>query len=151
MRQAALLAAAMLLAGVLGASAGLYAWRAHWPLVHLPLALKPVVTLFDAPAPPVPPAPAAEPVPDSDPPKPAAPEHELVVVAPHQTLTDISKLYLGEYNAAVLAKLRELNPGLGDPDHLEVGQQIRIPVIVAGEGGTSRAGGEQQAASRNSR
>ncbi len=151
MRQAALLAAAMLLAGVLGASAGLYAWRAHWPLVHLPLALKPVVTLFDAPAPPVPPAPAAEPVPDSDPPKPAAPEHELVVVAPHQTLTDISKLYLGEYNAAVLAKLRELNPGLGDPDHLEVGQQIRIPVIAAGEGGTSRAGGEQQAASRNSR
>jgi len=132
----------------------LYAWRAQWPpLVRLPLALKPVVTLFDTPAPPVPPAPApaAEPVPDSDPPKPAAPEHELVVVAPHQTLTDIGKLYLGEYNATVLAKLRELNPGLGDPDHLEVGQQIRLPVAAAGESGTRRESGEQQAASRNSR
>jgi len=151
MRQAVLLAAAMLIAGALGASAGLYAWRAQWPLAHLPLALKPVVTLFDTPAPPVPPAPApaAEPVPDSDPPKPAAPEHELVVVAPHQTLTDISKLYLGEYNAAILAKLRELNPGLGDPDHLEVGQQIRLPVVAASESGTSRESGEQQAASRN--
>ena len=133
MRQAVLLAAAVLIAGVLGASAGLYAWRVQWPLARLPLALKPVVTLFDTPAPPAPPAPApaAEPVPDSDPPKPAAPEHELVVVAPHQTLTDISKLYLGEYNAAVLAKLRELNPGLGDPDHLEVGQQIRLPVAAS--------------------
>ena len=153
MRQAALLAAAVLIAGVLGASAGLYAWRAQWSLVRLPLALKPIVTLFDTPAPPVPPAPAppAEPVPDSNPPKPAAPEHELVVVAPHQTLTDISKLYLGEYNAAVLAKLRELNPGLGDPDHLEVGQQIRLPVAVVGEGGAGRESGEQQAAARNSR
>jgi len=151
MRQAVLLAAAMLIAGVLGASAGLYAWRVQWPLARLPLALKPVVTLFDTPAPPAPPAPApaAEPVPDSDPPKQAAPERELVVVAPHQTLTDISKLHLGEYNAAVLAKLRELNPGLGDPDHLEVGQQIRLP--AAGESGTSRESGEQQAASRDSR
>jgi nucleoid-associated protein YgaU len=153
LRQAALLAAAMLIAGVLGASAGLYAWRAQWPLARLPLALKPVVTLFDTPAPPVPPAPApaAEPVPDSDPPKPAAPEHELVVVAPHQTLTDIGKLYLGEYNAAVLAKLRELNPGLGDPNHLEVGQQIRLPAAAAGDSGKTRENGEQQAASRGSR
>ena len=116
-RQAVLLAAAMLIAGVLGASAGLYAWRVEWPLARLPLALKPVVTLFDTPAPPAPPAPApaAEPVPDSDPPKQAAPERELVVVAPHQTLTDISKLHLGEYNAAVLDKLRELNPGSATP------------------------------------
>lgn len=153
MRQAALLAAAVLIAGVLGASAGLYAWRAQWPLLRLPLAFKPAVTLSDTPVSPVPsaPAPPAEPVPDSDPPKPAAPEHELVVVAPHQTLTDIGKLYLGEYNAAVLAKLRELNPGLGDPDHLEVGQQIRLPVAAAGESSTSRESGEQQAASRNSR
>ena len=149
-RQAVLLAAAMLIAGILGVSAGLYDWRAHWPLVRLPVTFKPVSTFFDTPAPPVPPAPAAEPMPDSDSPPPVVPEHELVVVAPHQTLTDISKLYLGEYNAAVLAKLRELNPGLGDPDHLEVGQQIRLPVIVAGEGSTSRVGGEQQAASRNS-
>lgn len=54
----------------------------------------------------------------------------LVVVAPHQTLTEISKLHLGEYNAAVLVKLRELNPSL-DPNRLEVGQKIRLPVSVA--------------------
>ena len=153
LRPAALLAAAVLIAGVLGASAGLYAWRAQWSLVRLPLAFQPAVTLSDTPVPPVPPAPVpdAEPVPDSDPPKPAAPEHELVVVAPHQTLTDISKLYLGEYNAAVLAKLRELNPGLGDPNHLEVGQQIRLPLAAAVESGASAEGEEPQAAPRNSR
>jgi len=152
MRQAFTLAAAVLIAGVLGASAGLYAWRARWTPLHLPQAIRSVVTLFDTPAAPVatpPPSPAAKPVPDSDPPKAAAPRRELVVVAPHQTLTDISKLYLGEYNAATLAKLRELNPGLGDPDHLEVGQEIRLPHTEAGEGSESRDSRVQQAASRN--
>jgi hypothetical protein len=108
---------------------------------------KPALTLSDTPVLPVPSAPvlAADPTPDNDVPKPAAPEKELVVVGPHQTLTEISKLYLGEYNAAVLAKLRELNPGLGDPNHLEVGQQIRLPVAAEDESG------EQPGTSGNSR
>ena len=150
LRQAALVVAAVLGAGVLGASAGLYAGRTHLALMQLQLTPKPATTLSDSPVPPVPsaPVPAAEAEPDSDTPKPAAPEQELVVVGPHQTLTEISKLYLGEYNAAVLAKLRELNPGLGDPNHLEVGQQIRLPVAAGGESGTSRASEDQQEAPR---
>jgi len=57
----------------------------------------------------------------------------MVVVGPNQTLAGISMLYLGEYNPAVLARLRTLNPGLRDPDHIVVGQQIRLPVFTAGE------------------
>jgi len=134
LRQVALVAAAVLIAGVLGASAGLYAWRAQWS-ARFPWSLNSAVTVSDPPASPVlaAPAPQTEPLPEVDPPKPATPGPEIVVVAPHQTLTDIGKLYLGEYNAAVLAKLRELNPGLGDPDHLEVGQHIRLPIAEGGE------------------
>jgi len=74
-----------------------------------------------------------------------------VVVGPHQTLTEISKLYVGEYNAAVLAKLRELNPGLGDPNHLVVGQQILLPVAAGGESDRSRGREDQQETPRDSR
>ena len=66
--------------------------------------------------------------------KPVPPaEVRMVVVGPNQTLAGISMLYLGEYNPAVLAKLRALNPGLRDPDHIVVGQQIRLPVVTASE------------------
>ena len=153
LRQAALVVAAVLSAGVLGASAGLYAGRTHLALMQPQLAPKPALALSDTPVLPVPsaPVPTADPAPDNDVPKPAAPEKELVVVGPHQTLTEISKLYLGEYNAAVLAKLRELNPRLGDPNHLEVGQQIRLPVAAGGESGKSRGSEEQQETPRDSR
>lgn len=148
LRPASLVVAAVFSAGVLGATAGLYAGRTHLALMHPELAPKPAVTLSDTPTPPAPsaPVPAADPAPDSDVAEPAAPEKELVVVGPHQTLTEISKLYLGEYNAAVLAKLRALNPGLGDPNHLEVGQQIRLPVADGGESGRSRGSEVQQEA-----
>jgi hypothetical protein len=152
MRQAALIAAAVLIAGVLGGLSGLYA--AHIQSLLRPLMMpKPVMTLSDTPTPPVPvpPVPAAEPVPDSAPPTPAAREQELVIVGPHQTLTEISKLHLGEYNAAVLTKLRELNPGLGDPDHLEVGQQIRFPGAAEGENGANGESEERRETTRNSR
>ncbi len=153
LRQVAVVVVAVLSAGVLGASAGLYAGRTHLALMQPQLTPKPATTLSDTPVLPVPSVPvlAADPAPDNDTPKPAAPEKELVVVGPHQTLTEISKLYLGEYNAAVLAKLRALNPGLGDPNHLEVGQQIRLPVAAGGESGTSRGREEQQETPRDSR
>jgi len=65
MWQAALLAAAVLISGVLGASARLYASGAQWPQLRLPLAFKPAVTLSDTPVPPVPPAPVPEPAADT--------------------------------------------------------------------------------------
>src|SRR5271169_6335651 len=77
LRQAAVVVAAVVCAGVIGASAGLYAGRTHLALMQAQLTPKPATTLSDAPVPPVAsaPEPAAEPVPDSDIPKPAAPEN----------------------------------------------------------------------------
>lgn len=66
-------------------------------------------------------------------------EVKVVVVGPNQTLAGICMLYLGEYNPAVLAKLRALNPDLRDPDHIVVGQQIRLPVVTAGESPNARS------------
>jgi len=205
LRNAGLVVAAVLSAGVLGALAGLYAGRAHLALMQLRLSPKWATVLSHTSASPVPsvpvpaadptpasdvptpaadpafasdalepaadpalasdvPKPAADPTPTSDVPKPpvdaahatdtprlAAPEQELVVVGPHQTLTQISRLYLGEYNAAVLSKLRALNPGLGDPNHLEVGQQIRLPIAAGGESGGRREREQQQETPRNPR
>jgi len=153
LRQVAVVVVAVLSAGVLGTAAGLYAGRTHLALMQAQLRPKPVTTLSDAPVPPVAtaPEPAAEPVSENAIPAPAAPENELVVVGPHQTLTEISRLHLGEYNAAVLAKLRELNPRLGDPNHLEVGQQIRLPGAAGGDSDTSRGREEQQETPTDSR
>ena len=151
MRQALVLTAAVVVAAALGASAGLYAQRANWS-PHLPAAIRSVVTGFVVSAPPAaaaPAAPAAKPEPSGPAPKSAAPRRDLVVVEPHQTLTDIGNLYLGEYNATVLARLRQLNPDLGDPDHLEVGQKIRLPIAVESQPGESRSSEVQQAASGN--
>lgn len=56
------------------------------------------------------------------------PEQNLVAVEPQQTLAEISRRYLGEYSPATIAKLRAMNPSLTNLDHIEVGQQIRVPV-----------------------
>jgi len=135
MRQAALIAATGLIA--LSAVAAVHAWRARSSLLRLRLTPKAAVTIPDTPVPPeaVPPA---KPVPDNNTLKPAVPAQKLVVVEPDQTLAGISTRHLGQYNAAVLAKLRELNPSLRDPDHIEAGQQIRLPVAAVGESGNDR-------------
>src|SRR4029077_7176384 len=51
-----------------------------------------------------------------------------VVVAPQQTLEDLSLRYLGHFDSDVSKKICSLNPDLKDPDHLEAGQLIRIPL-----------------------
>ena len=51
-----------------------------------------------------------------------------VVAAPQQTLKDLSLRYLGHFDSELSEKIRSLNPGLKDPDHLEAGQLIRIPL-----------------------
>jgi hypothetical protein len=38
---------------------------------------------------------------------------------------------LGRYDGNVLSEIRELNPDLKDPNHLDVGQEIRLPMSVA--------------------
>ena len=51
-----------------------------------------------------------------------------VIVRPQQSLKDLSLLYAGHFDTDLLEEIRTLNPGLKDPDHLEVGQLIRIPL-----------------------
>jgi general secretion pathway protein A len=51
-----------------------------------------------------------------------------VVAGPQQSLKDLSLLYVGHFDSELSEKIRSLNPGLKDPDHLEAGQLIRIPL-----------------------
>ncbi len=51
-----------------------------------------------------------------------------VAVKPDQTLRDLSILYAGRYDNDMLKQILALNPELKDPDHLEPGQLIRLPL-----------------------
>ncbi len=50
------------------------------------------------------------------------------VVQPKDTLRDLCMSMLGRYDRSVLSEIRELNPDLKNPDHLDVGQEIRLPI-----------------------
>ncbi len=58
---------------------------------------------------------------------PPAPETEIVVVEPKQSLSEVCLKRLGMFNAKLLARIIALNPGL-EPDHIEIGQGIVMPV-----------------------
>lgn len=51
-----------------------------------------------------------------------------VAVKPDQTLRDLAVLYAGRYDNNLLQQILALNPELKDPDHLEAGQLIRLPL-----------------------
>ncbi len=57
-------------------------------------------------------------------------ESVLVTVLPNDTLFQISSRILGTYDDETLAKILQLNPWLSDPNHIEPGQQIRVPGSV---------------------
>jgi len=50
------------------------------------------------------------------------------VVQPRDTLRDLCVSTLGRYDEAVLSQIQKLNPELRNPDHLDVGQKIRLPL-----------------------
>src|SRR5712692_4935603 len=52
----------------------------------------------------------------------------VYVVQPKDTLRDLCVSTLGRYDEVVLSQLQKLNPELRNPDHLEVGQKIRLPL-----------------------
>jgi len=60
------------------------------------------------------------------------PAADSVQVMPGQTLYHITVKKLGTYNKNVLEEIRELNPWLGDPDHIQAGRKIRIPSAPSG-------------------
>lgn len=51
-----------------------------------------------------------------------------VAAGPQQTLQDLALRYAGYFDNELSEKIISLNPGLKDPDHLEAGQLIRIPL-----------------------
>ncbi len=55
----------------------------------------------------------------------------VYVVQQNDTLRDLCISMLGRYDSKVLSHIRELNPDLKDPDELEAGQEIRLPVSAA--------------------
>jgi len=50
------------------------------------------------------------------------------VVQPKDTLRDLCVSTLGHYDKAVLSQIQTLNPELRNPDHLDAGQKIRLPL-----------------------
>jgi general secretion pathway protein A len=63
-------------------------------------------------------------------PQPAA-TAGVVTVAPGQTLLGICVQKFGSCTADLLQQIHQLNPSLNNPDHIESGQSIRIPVLAA--------------------
>ena len=51
-----------------------------------------------------------------------------VMADPQQTLKELTLRYLGHFDSDLSKKICSLNPDLKDPDHLEAGQLIRIPL-----------------------
>jgi len=49
-------------------------------------------------------------------------------VQPDDNISNLCEQSVGYYDEAVLAELRKLNPDLMNPDHIEVGDQIRLPI-----------------------
>jgi type II secretory pathway predicted ATPase ExeA len=78
------------------------------------------------PAPPQP-APAAKPAAPASGPQPAI---NLVTVTPGKTLLRICIDSFGKCNAAALQEIHRLNPELGNMDHIETGQSIRVPATT---------------------
>ena len=50
------------------------------------------------------------------------------MIQPKDTLRDLCVSMLGRYDSVVLSEIRQLNPELRNPDHLEVGQEIHLPL-----------------------
>ena len=56
-------------------------------------------------------------------------DSRTVVVLPNETLYQISLREMGKYDGQAVARFRELNPWLVDPDHIEAGQTIRVSAL----------------------
>lgn len=54
-------------------------------------------------------------------------DSKLILVLPNETLYRISLKNFGQYDEETLAKVRELNPWLTNPDLIKSGQKIRVP------------------------
>jgi general secretion pathway protein A len=58
-------------------------------------------------------------------------QSELIVVGSRDTLYQICWDNFGRYDEQVVKIIRELNPGMANPRHLHVGQELRIPTLAS--------------------
>jgi type II secretory pathway predicted ATPase ExeA len=61
-----------------------------------------------------------------------------ITVEPDQRLHDISVQYLGAYTPLRLHQIQALNPKLTNPDHIEIGQKIRLPRVPVADAKVQR-------------
>ena len=73
-------------------------------------------------------------------------EIESVTVRKDDTLRSLSLAHLGRFDVTALIELSSLNPEIVDPDHIEIGQTIRMPLHlrVARFEGSSQTSGALQ-------
>lgn len=64
----------------------------------------------------------------ADPEDTAAGQVLTVVAGPGQTIEQICRAYIGHFDPQVLDRIRILNPSMKDPNQLEPGQLIRLPL-----------------------
>ena len=66
----------------------------------------------------------------------------ILVVAKGTTLRHISLQYLGQFDPRVCAEILSLNPEIRDPDHIEAGQHITLPLSLRRDAALVSAAGE---------
>jgi type II secretory pathway predicted ATPase ExeA/phage tail protein X len=54
-----------------------------------------------------------------------------ITVGPHESLQQICIRYLGRYDDEVVAQIREMNPGISDPNRILPGQEVWLPLKLA--------------------
>lgn len=57
-----------------------------------------------------------------------SPDSFTYVVQRRDTLSNLCVSMMGHYDDAILSKIRKLNPDLRDPNRLDIGQEIRLPL-----------------------
>ena len=70
-------------------------------------------------------------------------DDHVAVVEPRQTLRQICLRYLGRYSLRTVQQIQALNPGL-DPNSIEIGQPIRLPLPPAPQNSTRPLQGERE-------
>ncbi|MGH9683094.1 MAG: AAA family ATPase [Candidatus Acidiferrales bacterium] len=65
-----------------------------------------------------------------------------ILVSPNETLSRISRETFGTYNHSIVEKIRELNPGITDPDLILSGQKLRLPPATEFPASTDSTAGQ---------
>jgi hypothetical protein len=71
-----------------------------------------------------------------------------VVVRSGETLRMIAFHTLGQDSGKIIEQIEKLNPAVTDPDHIEVGQEIRLPRL-SNSVKTPSAGGTNDMSAKN--